>query len=103
MGGTRITFPKEGEEVPNRAPGDVVFVGRSPHLAKAGAFLEVATILGEPLHLSTKGKVISPDSTHRFPGQGLTHQINGSSRGDLIVDFSIEFPKTMSQKARSSL
>jgi len=68
-----------------------------------GTLLEVPTLQGEPLHLSTKDEVISPDSTHRFPGQGLTHQINGSCRGDLVVDFSIEFPETMSQKAISSL
>jgi len=71
--------------------------------ALCDTLLEVPTLLGELMHLSTQSEVISADSTHRFPGQGLSHPINGSCRGDLIVNFLIEITKTMSQKGSSPL
>ncbi|XP_037724071.1 dnaJ protein homolog 1-like [Drosophila subpulchrella] len=121
--GTRITFPGEGDEMPNRRPGDVIFVLREkPHpifrregcdlhftaritlkQALGGAQLEVPTLQGEPLHLSTMGEVIRQDSTRRFPGQGLPHQVIGSCRGDLVVNFCIEFPEAISETVISSL
>ncbi|XP_016951610.1 dnaJ protein homolog 1 [Drosophila biarmipes] len=121
--GTRITFPDEGDEEPDRRPGDVVFVLREkPHpifrrqgcdlrytaritlkQALSGAHLQVPTLLGEPLLLCTKGEVITPESTRRFPDQGLPHEVNSSRRGDLVVAFSIEFPKKVSQTLISSL
>jgi len=121
--GTRITFPGVGDQLPNRRPGDVIFVLREkPHpffrregcdlrftagisLAEAlgGAQLEVPTLQGESLHLCTKGEVISQNSTRRFPGQGLPHQVNDWCRGDLVVDFSIKFPETISEAVISSL
>jgi len=121
--GTRITFPGEGDEVPNRRPGDVVFVLREkPHpffrregcdlhftarislrQALSGVNIQVPTLQGEPLDLSTAGEVIRWDSTRRIPGQGLPHQVNGSCRGDLVVDFIIEFPETVSETVISLL
>jgi len=71
--------------------------------ALCDTLLEVPTLLGELMDLSTQSEVISADSMHRFPGQGLSHPINGSCRGDLIVDFPIEITKTMSQKGSSPL
>jgi len=121
--GTRITFPGEGDEVPNRRPGDVVFVLREkPHpffrregcdlhftarislrQALSGVNIQVPTLQGEPLDLSTAGEVIRWDSTRRIPGQGLPHQVNDWCRGDLVVDFSIKFPETISEAVISSL
>jgi len=121
--GTRITFPGVGDQLPNRRPGDVIFLLREkPHpffrregcdlrftarisLAEAlgGARLEVPTLQGESLHLCTKGEVISQNSTRRFPGQGLPHQVIDWCRGDLVVDFSIKFPETISEAVISSL
>nr|XP_036676031.1 uncharacterized protein LOC108010415 [Drosophila suzukii] len=114
--GTRITFTGVGDQLPNRRPGDVIFVLREkPHPffrregcdlrftarislgeALGGAHLEVPTLQGESLHLCTKGEVISQNSTRRFPGQGLPHQVIDWCRGDLVVDFSIKFPETIS-------
>jgi len=114
--GTRITFPGEGDEVPNLRPGDVIFLLREkPHplfrregcdllftarislrQALSGVVLEVPTLQDGPLRFSTKGQVISGDSTRTFPGMGLPHQADSSCFGKLVVDFDIDFPETIS-------
>jgi len=71
--------------------------------ALSGVNIQVPTLQGEPLDLSTAGEVIRWDSTRRIPGQGLPHQVNGSCRGDLVVDFIIEFPETVSETVISLL
>ncbi|XP_037720556.1 dnaJ protein homolog 1-like [Drosophila subpulchrella] len=115
--GTRITFPDEGDKVPNRAHGGVVFVlQEKPHKyfrregrhlrytarislkqALCGAHLHVPSLLGKPLLICTQGEVLNPNSTRIFPGQGLPYRRESSRRGKLIVDFLIEFPTEILQ------
>ncbi|XP_037727798.1 dnaJ protein homolog 1-like [Drosophila subpulchrella] len=120
--GDRITFPNEGDEGRNRAPGDEVFVLRvKPHPifrwegcdlrymaritlkeALCGARLVVPTLQNKPLYRCTRAELIDPDSTRRFRGEGLPYHRNRSRRGDIIVDFSIKFPETISKEDTSS-
>ncbi|XP_037726151.1 dnaJ protein homolog 1 [Drosophila subpulchrella] len=118
--GTRITFPGEGDEVPNRRPGDVVFVLREkPHhyfrregcdllytakislrQALSGLHFLVPTLQGGILPVNITDDIITADTVRRFPGQGLPHQVNGSRRGDLIVNFVIDFPETVPEEVK---
>ncbi|XP_044249005.1 dnaJ protein homolog 1 [Drosophila takahashii] len=121
--GTKITFRREGDQLPNRVPADIVFVLRDkPHRvfrregsdlhytanislkeALCGARLVVPTLQGEQLELCTKGEVIKPQSTRRFPGHGLPHPKENSSRGAIVVSFAIQFPDSISKQLTSSL
>ncbi|EDV46158.1 dnaJ protein homolog 1 [Drosophila erecta] len=122
--GTRITFPKEGDQLLNHEPADVVFIIRDkPHSifrrdgsdllytaeislkdALCGAHVMVPTLQSGPLELCTKaGEVIKPDSTRRFAGHGLPHPRDNTRRGAIIVSFSIKFPDTISKHIASSL
>ncbi|XP_016974553.1 dnaJ protein homolog 1 [Drosophila rhopaloa] len=121
--GTKITFRREGEKLPNRVPADIVFTIRDkPHpifrregsdlLYKAhislkqalcGTHLAVPTLQSDQLGLCTQGEVIKPHSTRRFPGYGLPCPKDSSRRGAIVVSFSIQFPDSMSTQLTSSL
>ncbi|XP_017074552.1 dnaJ protein homolog 1 [Drosophila eugracilis] len=121
--GTKIIFSEEGDQLPNRVPADIVFVIRDkPHPifrrdgsdllytahislkeALCGTTLVVKTLKGKSLELSTKGEVLEPNSTRRFPGYGLPWPKNNSRRGDIIVSFDIKFPDTIPKKLTSLL
>ena len=46
-------------------------------------------------------EVIKPGFTKRFAGEGLPYPKDPSRRGDLIVEFDIIFPETMSSLKES--
>ncbi|XP_017052264.1 dnaJ protein homolog 1 [Drosophila ficusphila] len=121
--GTKITFRKEGDQLPNRVPADLVFIIRDkPHSvfrrdgsdllytahitlkqALCGHHLVVPTLQGEPLTLSTHGEVIHPHSTRRLPGHGLPSPKDQSHRGAIVISFAIKFPETIPKQLTSSL
>uniref|UniRef100_A0A0M3IB79 J domain-containing protein n=2 Tax=Ascaris TaxID=6251 RepID=A0A0M3IB79_ASCLU len=110
--GTTVTFPKEGDQHVGRVPADVVFVIRDkPHAtlkredcdiryvhrislrdALCGTTVEVPTLDGAPLQLHLS-EVIRPGTTTRFRGRGLPNPKNSAKRGDLIVEFNVQFPE----------
>ncbi|KAH8421330.1 hypothetical protein KR009_001981 [Drosophila setifemur] len=121
--GTKITFRKEGDQLPNRIPADIVFVIRDkPHpifrregsdllytanislkQALCGTHLQVPTLQGDPLGVSTHGEIIKPTSTRRFAGCGLPCPRDNSRRGAIILSFAIKFPETLSKHLIASL
>ncbi|VDM38975.1 unnamed protein product [Toxocara canis] len=112
--GTKITFPKEGDQNPGRVPADIVFVIRDkPHPifkregsdirymhrislrdALCGTVLHVPTLDGVIVPMRA-AEVIKPGTTKRFSGQGLPDPKISGRRGDLIVEFNVEFPNTL--------
>ncbi|CAG2187318.1 DnaJ protein homolog 1,DnaJ homolog subfamily B member 13,DnaJ homolog subfamily B member 1,DnaJ homolog subfamily B member 5,DnaJ homolog subfamily B member 4 [Mytilus edulis] len=120
--GTKVTFPKEGDQTPNNIPADVVFIIKDkPHSSftrdgsdikyKAkitlrdslcGATLQIPTIDGRriPLRLT---EVIKPNSVKRIQGEGLPLPKQPSRRGDLIIEFDVTFPSQLSQSAKEIL
>ncbi|XP_064604951.1 LOW QUALITY PROTEIN: dnaJ homolog subfamily B member 4-like [Liolophura sinensis] len=120
--GTKITFPKEGDQRPNSVPADVVFVIKDkPHptfvrdgsdlryKAKitlrdslCGTTLQVPTIDGRtiPLRLT---EVIKPSSTKRIQGEGLPMPKQPNRRGDLIIEFDIKYPSSLSTNVKEIL
>ena len=121
--GTKITFPKEGDQKPGIIPADIVFViGDKPHQyfkrdpnnnllysakvslrdALVGCFVQIPTIDGRVLSVQVN-EVIQPGTQKRIPGEGLPLPKNPNQRADMIVSFDIEFPTTLSMEQRQFL
>uniref|UniRef100_A0A915HPD5 DnaJ homolog subfamily B member 13 n=1 Tax=Romanomermis culicivorax TaxID=13658 RepID=A0A915HPD5_ROMCU len=121
--GTKVTFPREGDQGTNNIPADVVFVLKDkPHPifrrdgadlrftaqvslkgALCGTTVQVPTLtpgLSIPLPIN---EVIKPKCTKRIPGQGLPLSKQPSKRGDLIVEFDVQFPDNLTQTAKDEL
>jgi DnaJ homolog subfamily B member 4 len=119
--GTRITFANEGDEV---APGrfqtivfvleektHAVFVREGDQLsvtldisladALAGVAGSITTLDGRALPVRHEG-VVQPGTTVRMPGEGMPISKLPNQRGDLVVKFSIRFPRSLTpaQKAQ---
>jgi len=117
--GTKITFPKEGDQMPGRVPADIAFVIKDkPHPkfkregsdiryvhklslkdALCGTSVDVPTLDGTTQKI-TLTSVTKPNSTRRLTGQGLPNPKLGNKRGDLIVEFNVVFPDSLSQDAK---
>ncbi|XP_055528770.1 dnaJ protein homolog 1-like [Wyeomyia smithii] len=122
--GTKITFPKEGDQVPGKIPADIVFIIRDkphPHFkregsdirytskvtlrqALCGTTVKVPTLSGgELLSISTMGEIIRPNTVKRLQGRGLPFPKEPSRRGDMLVAFDIQFPTQLNQNAKDIL
>uniref|UniRef100_A0A914PZ21 DnaJ homolog dnj-20 n=1 Tax=Panagrolaimus davidi TaxID=227884 RepID=A0A914PZ21_9BILA len=117
--GTKITFPKEGDQMPGRVPADIAFVIKDkPHpkfkregsdiryvhnlslkQALCGAAIDVPTLDGTTQRLQID-TVIKPNSTRRLAGQGLPNPKMGNKRGDLLVEFHVKFPDSLSPECK---
>lgn len=109
--GTKITFPKEGDQSPNTIPADIVFVIKDkPHSqfvrdgidirhtvrlslrdALCGTTIQVPTLSGRKIPVGLND-VVKPTTQKRIQGEGLPITKTPSKRGDLIVEFNIIFP-----------
>ncbi|KAK6180159.1 hypothetical protein SNE40_012357 [Patella caerulea] len=120
--GTKITFPNEGDQSPTNVPADIVFIIKDkPHPtftrddidirykatislkdALCGGTINIPTLDGRriPLNLSN---VVKPKTIRRIQGEGLPHPKQNTKRGDLIVEFDIQFPTNISESAKSRL
>ncbi|KAH8365662.1 hypothetical protein KR093_003168 [Drosophila rubida] len=121
--GTKITFPKEGDQAPQKVPADIIFIIRDkPHAqfkregsdlrysaqlslkqALCGASVTVPTLQGDRISVSTQGEVIKPTTVKRITGRGLPFPKEPSRRGDIIVAFDIKFPDTLPPSLRNQL
>ncbi|XP_018955698.1 dnaJ homolog subfamily B member 13 [Cyprinus carpio] len=120
--GTRITFPKEGDQGPNNIPADIVFVIRQKHhprfvrqndnlyymahisLEKAltGFSVEVETLDGRLLNIPIND-IVHPQYTKVVTGEGMPLVNNPSKRGDLIIRFITHFPEKLSPEKKQLL
>ncbi|XP_037114288.1 dnaJ homolog subfamily B member 5 [Syngnathus acus] len=109
--GTRITFPKEGDQTPENIPADIAFVLKdkghahfkrdgsniiynckiSLKEALCGCTLSIPTLEKRVISLPCRD-IIKPGTVKRLRGEGLPFPKNPSQRGDLIVTFSVRFP-----------
>lgn len=121
--GTKITFPREGDQGRNKIPADVVFTLRDkshPFLKRDGSDLkytakislkqalcgctvEVPTLFGQKCTLNLNNEIIKPTTVKRLSGQGLPYPKDPSRKGDLVVVFDIMFPERLSESTRSTL
>lgn len=122
--GTKITYPREGDQSVGRTPADVVFVVQEkPHaqftreandlkhtfdislrdaLCGSEAQVLVPTIEGASVHLPLN-EIISPQTVRRIPGYGMPLSKQPDTRGDLIVTFNIRFPKQLPQSTKKEV
>lgn len=121
--GTKITFPREGDQSPNSIPADIVFIIKDkPHShfkrdgcdliytakislreALLGATIKVPTLDGRIKQISMNNDIISPQTEKRIAGEGLPYPKQTSKKGDIIVRFDIRFPDSLSQSQRDAM
>ncbi|VEL21468.1 unnamed protein product [Protopolystoma xenopodis] len=121
--GTRITFPREGDETPGgNTPADIVFTIKDrqhKYFKRDGADLrykakaslrdalcwgtvQIPTVEGPRVTLSLH-EIVRPGTTHRIQGKGLPYSKEPTRRGDIIVEFEIVFPDALSDSTRETL
>lgn len=121
--GTKITFPKEGDQGHNKIPADIVFILKDkPHpvfkregsdlkytakvtlkQALCGCTVEVPTLSGVKKTLNFTNDVIKPNTIKRIQNCGLPLPKEPSRRGDLLVSFDIVFPDRITGVAKEAL
>nr|CDS26325.2 dnaJ subfamily B [Hymenolepis microstoma] len=114
--GTRITFPREGDERPNTIPADIIFTVKDrthkyfkrdgadvSYVTKiglrdalCGVNIQVPTIDGRTVPLRVDDCVIKPGTTRRISGQGLPYSKEPNRRGDILAEFEIVYPDRIS-------
>ncbi|XP_009792410.1 uncharacterized protein [Nicotiana sylvestris] len=117
--GTKITFEVKGDERPGTLPADIVFsidekthplfkregddlvLGVEVPLVQAltGCIITVPLLGGDEMTMSFD-QVIYPGFQKIIPGQGMPKPKEDSRRGDLILQFLVEFPLDLSQEQR---
>lgn len=121
--GTKITFPREGDEYPNAVASDVIFIIRDkPHSifkregsdikytatvslkdALCGCVVDIPILGGGTTTLNLTHDVIMPDTVKRILGFGLPFPKEPSTKGDLILNFKIIFPTDLSSWQKKQL
>uniref|UniRef100_A0A3B4WTZ2 DnaJ heat shock protein family (Hsp40) member B1a n=1 Tax=Seriola lalandi dorsalis TaxID=1841481 RepID=A0A3B4WTZ2_SERLL len=120
--GTKITFPREGDETPTNIPADVVFVVKDkPHPvfrregsdiiypakislreALCGCTVNAPTLDGRTITVTSRD-VVKPGMKKRIVGEGLPLSKCPEKRGDMILDFTVKFPDKLGQSTRDAL
>jgi len=121
--GTKITFSKEGDQVPGKIPADIAFIIRdAPHKiftrdganlkytykiplreSLCGTVLQIPTLEGTKVGINCTGEIVKPNMTKRLQGYGLPFPKEPSKRGDIIVSFEVMFPEKLSQSSKDIL
>ncbi|XP_064842879.1 dnaJ homolog subfamily B member 1-like isoform X2 [Oncorhynchus masou masou] len=120
--GTKITFPREGDETPTNIPADVVFVVKDkPHPvfrrdgsdiiyparvslrdALCGCTVSAPTLDGRTVTVTSRD-VVKPGMKKRIVGEGLPLSKCPEKRGDMVLEFVVKFPENLGQSVRDAL
>ncbi|KAK2836204.1 hypothetical protein Q7C36_014073 [Tachysurus vachellii] len=120
--GTKITFPKEGDETPTNIPADIVFVVKdkahavfrrdgsdiiysvkiSLRDALCGCSITAPTLDGRTITVACRD-VIKPGMKKRVVGEGLPLSKCPDKRGDMVLEFVVKFPDKVAQNTRDAL
>ncbi|KAK7478916.1 hypothetical protein BaRGS_00029897 [Batillaria attramentaria] len=117
--GTKITFPKEGDQGPNNVPADIVFIVKDKphprfkreglnliHTAKVplgqaltGCTVDITTLDERILHIPIND-IVKPGYKKIVPTEGMPLSSDPTQKGDLIIDFNIEFPRSLTPEKK---
>jgi DnaJ homolog subfamily B member 4 len=120
--GTTITFENEGDEAPGVIPADIQFViGEKEHAtfsrdgnnlvynarltladALCGTTLRIATLDGRTISVPVS-EVVSPGTEKVVRGEGMPIAKAPTTKGDLIVRFTVAFPAYLSDDKKAQL
>ncbi|KAF6203268.1 hypothetical protein GE061_003686 [Apolygus lucorum] len=120
--GTKVIFPREGDQRRNRVPADIVFIIKDkPHPkfkrdgadilytakvtlknALLGNSIEVPTLSGEKVTLKFK-EPIKPGTVRRLAGHGLPNPKDQTKKGDMVVTIEVLFPDQLSPADREAI
>lgn len=118
--GTKITFPKEGDEKPGVIPGDIIFViAEKPHArfkrngndltykhsitlkqALLGFTMEVETLDNRILKIGIN-KIVNPGYIHKIQNEGMP--ISKGGKGNLLIEFDIIFPNRLTETQKKNV
>ncbi|MCD7463797.1 hypothetical protein HAX54_051403 [Datura stramonium] len=118
--GTKITFEGKGDERPGTFGADIIFsidekmhplfkrvgddlvLGVEVPLVQAltGCTITVPLLGGDEMTMSFDDKIIHPGYEKIIPGQGMPKYKEESRRGDLVLQFIVEFPLDLSEERR---
>ncbi|PHT34351.1 hypothetical protein CQW23_26151 [Capsicum baccatum] len=118
--GTKISFEGKGEERPGSHGSDIIFsidekkhslfkregddlvLGVEVPLVQAltGCTITIPLLGGDEMTVSFDDKIIYPGYEKIIPGQGMPKPKQENIRGDLVLQFLIEFPIYLSEDQR---
>ena len=121
--GTKVTFSREGDQVPGKVPADIAFIIRDkPHPtfsregvnivytckvllrdALCGTTIHVPTLEGKRVAMNCTNEILRPKSVKTLQGYGLPYPKEPGRKGDLLVKFDIQFPERLSDSSKSIL
>lgn len=121
--GTKIKYQGAGGERPGYEPADVVFIiEEKPHErfrrnkdnlectetislsdAIAGSTVKVKGIDGKTYQLDCTREIISPSTTKIISGAGMPISKRPGEKGDLIVNFAIQFPSYLNSEKKRKI
>ncbi|KAI9363419.1 hypothetical protein DFJ73DRAFT_512445 [Zopfochytrium polystomum] len=120
--GTRVTFPNEWNQGPNKIPSDVVFIIREiPHArftrsgddlvmttkmtlgqALSGTIMSIQTLDGRTIQVPIN-EVVHPAYVKEVAHEGMPVSQTPSRRGKLLLKFEISFPTYLSEEKKGML
>ena len=120
--GTKITFPKEGDQGPNAIPADIAFIIRDKkhprfsrknldllHTARiklsealAGCSVPILTLDGREISIPVND-IVRPGFTKLVAGEGMPSAEGTGTRGDLVISFEVLFPHKLSEEKKSAV
>jgi len=120
--GTKVTYEGYGDQLPNQPPQDVVFIIKEkPHekfkrqgdnliyrakinlkdaLCGTGSTLTIKALDGHAIPVRLDG-IITPNTRKILPNEGMPLQKMPSHKGNLEVEFEIQFPTTLSEAQKN--
>ncbi|KAI9296179.1 DnaJ-domain-containing protein [Neoconidiobolus thromboides FSU 785] len=120
--GTKVKFQNEGDELSNGLNQDIEFVVQEkPHplfkregdnlkhnvdltLSEAlcGFEKSIATLDGRSLRIASS-QVVRPYQESRLPGEGMPISKRPGAKGDLIIQYNIKFPTSLTETQRTAV
>lgn len=120
--GTKVTFQKEGDQLPGHIPADIIFTiqekshsmfrrdGNDLYIkarisllqALTGSMIQIPTIDGPTIQVPVN-PIIKPGDTKALQGYGMPISKSPGGRGSMILEFDIIFPNSLTESQRSQL